>query len=202
MNEARDLAIVLRSGSLPASLTIQEERTVGASLGKDSVDNSIMALLVGFVIVVLFILIYYRVAGIFCIFSLLLNLLLILGALAYFQATLTLPGMAGIILTIGMAVDANVLIYERIREELALQQKVRSAILAGFNRAITTILDANITTMIAAIVLFQFGTGPIKGFSVTLAIGIISSMFTSIFVVKFLFELFILRRKKLKSFSI
>ena len=200
--EASELAMVLRSGALPAPIFIHEERTVGASLGEDSIRQSIVAFCVGFALVIAFMIFYYEVSGIFSVMVLIFNILLIVAALAYFGATLTLPGMAGIILTIGMAVDANVLIFERIREELSRETPIRTAIHTGFQKATITILDSNITTVLAAIVLFQFGTGPIKGFSVTLSIGIAASMFTSIVVGRFLFELIYLRRSKLERLSI
>lgn len=200
--EAAELALVLRSGALPAPITINEERTIGPSLGSDSIRKSLIALCIGFAAVILFMMIYYEVAGIFAVLALFFNLALIGAALAYFQATLTLPGMAGIILTIGMAVDANVLIFERIREEISRGSPLRTAVNTGFRKATVTILDANITTILAAIVLFQFGTGPIKGFAVTLSIGIAASMFTSIVVVKALFELVYLRKQRLETISI
>ena len=200
--EASELAMVLRSGALPAPIFIHEERTVGASLGEDSIRQSIIAFCVGFALVILFMMIYYEMSGVFSVLALVFNILLIMAALAYFGATLTLPGMAGIILTIGMAVDANVLIFERIREEIHRGTPVRAAIHTGFQKATITILDSNITTILAAIVLFQFGTGPIKGFSVTLSIGIAASMFTSIIVGRYLFELVYLRRKRLEKLSI
>lgn len=200
--EAAELALVLRSGALPAPITINEERTIGPSLGSDSIRKSLIALCIGFAAVILFMMIYYEVAGIFAVLALFFNLALIGAALAYFQATLTLPGMAGIILTIGMAVDANVLIFERIREEISRGSPLRTAVNTGFRKATVTILDANITTILAAIVLFQFGTGPIKGFAVTLSIGIAASMFTSIVVGKALFELVYLRKQRLETISI
>ncbi len=200
--EASELALVLRSGALPAPIVIHEERTVGASLGEDSIRQALISLCLGFAAVMLFMMVYYRVAGMFSVFALIFNLLLIVAALAYFQATLTLPGMAGIILTIGMAVDANVLIFERIREELTRGNAVRKSIQTGFQKATVTILDANITTIMAAVILFQFGTGPIKGFAVTLSIGIVASMFTAIFVSRFLFEVVYLRRQNLDEVSI
>ncbi|MCP4296600.1 MAG: protein translocase subunit SecD [Proteobacteria bacterium] len=200
--EASELALVLRSGALPAPIFIHEERTVGASLGEDSIRQALISLSVGFVGVIIFMMIYYRVAGVFSVLALLFNLLLIVAALAYFGATLTLPGMAGIVLTIGMAVDANVLIFERIREEIARGTPLRGAITSGFQKATITILDSNITTVLAAIVLFQFGTGAIKGFAVTLSIGIVASMFTSIVVGRFLFEMVYLKRARLGNISI
>ena len=200
--EATELALVLRSGSLPAPIIINEERTVGPSLGADSIRQSLIALCLGFAAVMLFMMIYYEVAGIFSVMALIFNLLLIGAALAVLQATLTLPGMAGIVLTIGMAVDANVLIFERIREEIARGNPIRTAINVGFKRATVTILDANITTILAAIVLGQFGTGAIRGFAITLIIGIAASLFTSIIVGRLLFEIVYLRRPKLEKISI
>ena len=202
IREAQDLALVLKSGSLSVPIEFRELRTVGASLGEDSIRESMYALVLGFVFVIFFMFLYYKVAGLFSIFALLFNLVLILSFLAYFGATLTLPGMAGIILTIGMAVDANVLIFERIREEMNRGTGLRKAIITGFQRATITIFDANITTLIAAIVLIQTGTGPIKGFGLTLALGIGASMFTSIVVTRFLFELVYLRTRNIKNISI
>ncbi|OGG93321.1 MAG: protein-export membrane protein SecD [Candidatus Lambdaproteobacteria bacterium RIFOXYD2_FULL_50_16] len=200
--EASELALVLRSGALPAPIVIHEERTVGASLGADSIRQALISLVIGFLVVAVFMIIYYRVAGVFSALALLFNLFIIVAALAYFGATLTLPGMAGIVLTIGMAVDANVLIFERIREEILKGTALRLAIQTGFQKATTTIFDSNITTILAGIILFQFGTGPIKGFAVTLSIGIVASMFTSIFLGKYLFEVVYLSRKKLAKISI
>ena len=195
--EARDLAIVLREGALPAPVEIIENRTVGPSLGSDSIAQGVRSIMIGGAAVVLFMLVYYRFSGVIADFALGLNLLIIMGflALPYLGASLTLPGIAGIILTVGMAVDANVLIFERIREELRQGRSVRAAVDAGFKKAVVAILDANVTTLIAAIVLFQFGSGPVKGFAVTLAIGIVASMFTAIFVSRTIFEtIFSLRR--------
>ncbi|MFH1059634.1 MAG: protein translocase subunit SecD [Pseudomonadota bacterium] len=201
MEEARDLAVVLRSGALPAPVKILEERTVGPSLGRDSINQGVMSAVVGGVLVLIFVFVYYRLAGLAANFALVLNLILILAALAAFGATLTLPGIAGIILTIGMAVDANVLINERIREELRLGKTPAAAVEAGYARATVTILDANITTLIAALVLFQFGTGPIKGFAVTLTIGLASSMFTAIVVTRLIFD-YVIHRFRPRSLSI
>lgn len=195
MDEARDLAIVLRAGALPAPVKILEERTVGPSLGQDSIRKGIIAAIIGGIAVFLFMAFYYRFAGLIADLALVMNIFLILAALSAFQATLTLPGIAGIILTIGMAVDANVLIYERIREELRLGKTPRAAVDAGFSRATITIIDSNLTTLIAAVVLFQFGTGPIRGFAVTLSIGILSSMFTAIIVSRMIFDYWLLRRR-------
>ncbi len=191
MDEAHDLAIVLRAGALPAPVRILEQRTVGPSLGQDSIDKGILSIIVGSILVILFMVMYYNLSGIVADVALFLNIILILGALAAFKATLTLPGIAGIVLTIGMAVDANVLIFERIREELRLGKSPRAAIAGGYSKALLTIVDANVTTLIAALVLFQFGTGPVKGFAVTLSIGIICSMFTAIFVTRIIYDYFI-----------
>ncbi len=186
--EARDLALVLRAGSLPAPLIKLEERTVGPSLGHDSIEKGVRSIIVGGVIVLIFMLIYYRFGGVIADLALAFNIIILVGALAYFGATLTLPGIAGIILTIGMAVDANVLVFERIREEIRIGKTVRAAVESGFQKAFLTIVDANITTLIAAVVLFQFGTGPVKGFAVTLSIGILASMFTALFVSRTFFN--------------
>ena len=202
MPEATNLAIVLRSGALPAPLNIREERTVGATLGEDSIRQGIVSLLTGLFLVMVFMVYYYRLPGAFAGFAMLLNILLILTVLAGFQATLTLPGIAGIVLTMGMSVDANVLIFERIREELRRTGKPRAAINEGFQKAFWTIVDANITTLLAAFALLTFGTGPIKGFAVTLSVGILASMFTAIFVTRFLFELFYLTQRRLLALNI
>jgi protein-export membrane protein SecD len=188
VQEARDIAIVLRAGALPAPLEVIEERTVGPSLGADSINAGKIAGLVGLLAVMGFMAFYYRASGLVADLALLMNIGLILGALAAFGATLTLPGIAGLILTVGMAVDANVLVFERVREELQLGKTVRAALDAGYDRAFVTILDAQITTLIAAAVLFQFGTGPIKGFAVVLTIGIICSIFTAVFVTRTIFD--------------
>lgn len=187
--EAHDLAIVLRAGALPAPVKILENRTVGPSLGKDSIEMGLKSTIMSGVLILIFMIFYYRLSGLIANIALFLNLIILAGAMAYFKATLTLPGIAGIILTIGMAVDANILIYERIREELRHGKTIRAAIDSGFKRVFITIFDANITTLIAALVLFQFGTGPIKGFAVTLSIGIVASMFTAVFVSRFIFDL-------------
>ncbi len=199
--DAKFLAIKLRAGALPAKLTMLENRTVGPSLGRDSVEAGINSIIIGMVAVVVFILIYYRLSGVVAVGALVLNLVILLGALAYFGASLTLPGIAGIILTVGMAIDANVLVFERIREEIRVGKTVRAAIDAGFAKAFRTIVDANVTTFIAAIVLFQFGTGPIKGFAITLCIGIAASMFTAVFVSRATFDTF-MSRKKIERLSI
>jgi preprotein translocase subunit SecD len=192
--EARDLAIVLRAGALPAPIRILEKRAVGPSLGQDSITKGMMSMLIGGALVILFMLIYYRYSGLVANIALALNLLFILSILSLARATLTLPGIAGIVLTIGMAVDANVLIFERIKEELRLGKTPLAALDSGYGKAFLTIMDANITTLIAAIVLYQYGTGPIRGFAVTLSIGIVSSLFTAIFVTRLVFDLMMARR--------
>ena len=197
MDEARDLAIVLRAGALPAPVKILEERTVGPSLGKDSIQKGKSSMIIGGLVVILFMIIYYGLSGVIANIALLLNVFLIMAGLAFFGATLTLPGIAGIILTIGMCVDANVLVFERIREELRLGKPPRGAIEGGYKKALVTILDANITTFIVALVLFQFGTGPVRGFAVTLSIGIIASFITAVFMTRIVFDyLFIFRKWK------
>ncbi len=202
IDEVDDLVLVLRSGALPAPLKYIEERTIGPSLGADSIRKGLLACIGGLVLVVFFMLVYYRAAGINSVLALLLNMLILMGIMAYFHATLSMPGIAGIILSIGMAVDANVLIFERIREELHAGKSPKSAIDAGFKKAFWTIFDSNLTTVISAVFLFQFGTGPIKGFAVTLIIGIAASMFTAIFVSRVIFDLTYGRRKKLTQISI
>ncbi|HET8799405.1 MAG TPA: protein translocase subunit SecD [Thermoanaerobaculia bacterium] len=187
--QASDLALILRSGSLPASLTTLEERTVGPSLGRDSIRQGVMASVVGFFLLVAAIIVYYKGAGVNAVLALLLNLVILLGMMAYFKATLTLPGIAGIILTLGMAVDSNVLVFERIREELKEGKTVRASIEQGFGRAFATIIDTHLTTIISALFLFQFGTGPIKGFAVTLLIGLGASVFTAFFVSRMIFDI-------------
>jgi preprotein translocase subunit SecD len=200
-DEARDLAIVLRAGALPAPVKILEQRTVGPSLGQDSIDKGIMATIIGLMLVIVFMILYYKLSGLVANVAVLLNIILILGTMAAFQATLTLPGIAGIILVIGMAVDANVLIFERTREELRTGKTPRAAIEAGYGKAFLTILDSNVTTLLAAMFLFQFGTGPVKGFAVTLSVGIVASMFTAIFVTRIIFDYFAWNRK-IKTISI
>ncbi len=197
--EANDLSITLRAGALPAPVVVEEERTVGPTLGKDSIDAGVKAIALGGVIVVVFMLGFYRLAGLIAVIALALNVLMVLGGLGYFGATLTLPGIAGIILTIGMAVDANVLIFERMREELAAKRPVSLAIDAGYAKAFSAIIDSNITTLIAAFFLYWFGTGPIRGFATTLGIGILASLFTSLVVTRMLFEILLAtgRLKKL-----
>jgi preprotein translocase subunit SecD len=178
--EAHDLALLLRAGALAAPIEIVEERTIGPSLGQDNIDQGFRSVVIGLILVMVFMALYYRLFGLVANAALVLNLVLIVAVLSMLQATLTLPGIAGIVLTVGMAVDANVLIFERIREEIGIGNSPQASIHAGYEKALSTIVDANITTLIAAIVLFSFGTGPIKGFAVTLFIGILTSMFTAI----------------------
>jgi len=201
IQEAEDIAIVLRAGSLPVPVTIQEERTVGASLGADSVSKGTYSMLVGLLIVILFIIFYYKLSGFIASFAVIWTLILLLGILALLGATLTLPGIAGLILTVGMSVDANVIIFERIKEELRNGKSVRSAIDAGYERAITTIVDANLTTGIAAAVLYQYGSGPIKGFATVLFWGIVVSMFTAIIVTRFIFD-YVTSKRNIEELSI
>ena len=201
MNEAKDIAIVLRAGALPAPVDIIEERTVGPSLGQDSIDQGTRSIITGLLLVLTFMAFYYKGAGFIASFALMWNLILVLAVLAAFKAALTLPGIAGLILTVGMAVDANVIIFERIREELGKGKTPRSAIDSGYSRAITTIIDANVTTILAALVLMQFGTGPIRGFAVVLFWGILTSMFTAIFTTRTIFNV-ITSKRELKALSI
>lgn len=202
IEEADDIAMLLRAGSMPATIKYLEERTIGPSLGADSIRKGLSATIIALILVFIFMVFYYRFSGINAIAALTLNILILMGALSYFKATLTLPGIAGIILTIGMAVDANVLVFERIREELSSGKSILSSISVGFSRAFRTILDANVTTIIAAIFLFQFGTGPVKGFAITLIIGITASMFTAVFVSHLIFDLGLSKRKKIEKLSI
>jgi preprotein translocase subunit SecD len=195
MDEAKDLAIVLRAGALPAPVNILEERTVGPSLGQDSIEKGVWSTIIGALLVIGFMAIYYKLSGLVADSALILNIIILLGALAAFRATLTIPGIAGIVLTIGMAVDANVLIFERIREELRGGKTVRAAIEAGYSKAFATVLDAHATALIAALFLFQFGTGPVKGFAVTLSIGIVISLFTAFYVTRIVFDYFVWNRK-------
>jgi preprotein translocase subunit SecD len=198
---AQDLATVLRSGALPATITYLEERTVGPSLGRDSIRDGLRAGVLGTALVVLTMLLYYHLSGVNAVLALVLNVLILFGGMGAFHSTLTLPGIAGVILTIGMAVDANVLVFERIREEMRAGRTVRSAIDMGFDRAFTSIIDTHVTTLISALFLFQFGTGPIKGFAVTLTIGLIASIFTAVFVSRWLFDL-VLSRRRVQKLSI
>jgi SecD/SecF fusion protein len=199
--EASDLAIVLRAGALPAPVSVVEERTIGPTLGRDSIVASSYAALIGFIAVVAFMVLYYRLSGLLACAAMVLNLIIILAALAKLHAALTLPGIAGLILTMGMSVDANVLIFERIREELAKAKTVRSAIETGYHRAFAVILDSNVTTLITAVVLWQFGTGPIKGFATTLSIGLVANMFTAIVCTRAVYDL-ITANRQLQKLSV
>ena len=201
IEEAEDIAIVLRAGALPVPVTIAEERTVGASLGADSISKGTLSMAIGLLLVVCFIVFFYKMSGLIASFSVMWTLILLLGVLALLEATLTLPGIAGLILTVGMSVDANVIIFERIKEELRNGKSVRSAIDSGYERAIRTIVDANLTTGIAAAVLYQYGSGPIKGFATVLFWGIIVSMFTAIIVTRFVFD-FVTSRRNIERLSI
>jgi preprotein translocase subunit SecD len=186
--EVADLSLTLRSGALPANLTYLEERVIGPSLGQDSIRSGVLASAIGLALVVVFMLVYYKLSGINAVAALVCNLVILLGLMAYFDATMTLPGIAGFVLTMGIGVDSNVLIFERIKEELAAQRGVRAAINAGFSRVWLTLLDTHVASLIAAAFLFQFGTGPIRGFAMTLTFGLLSNLFTSTFVSKTLFE--------------
>jgi len=194
-DEAKDLAIVLRAGALPAPVDIIEERTVGPTLGEDSVRKGVMSMMIGGLLLVIFMMIYYKASGLLADLALVCNVILIIGVLSIFHAVLTLPGLAGIVLTIGMAVDANVIVYERIKEEIRLGRTPKMAVETGYKNALSTILDANITTFIAAIVLIQFGTGPIRGFAVTLCIGILATLFTVLMLCKWIMEWMVINKK-------
>jgi preprotein translocase subunit SecD len=200
--EAQDLALVLRAGALPLPIRIAAEYTVGASLGEDSIRQGRTAFIVGVAGVVVVVIGYYRVAGVLAVGALTIYVILMLGGLAGLEANLTLPGIAGLILSIGMAVDANVLIFERIREELDAGKTPRTAVDAGFGNALSAIVDANLTTLITGIILFQFGTGPVRGFAVTLCIGILASFFSAIYVTRTLFTIYLNRRGSNESVSI
>lgn len=204
MREAKDLAIVLRAGALPAQLEFLEQRVVGPSLGQDSIQKGVFAALVGSILVFLFVSIYYRVSGVIAVISLVLNVLFVLACLVGLEATLTLPGIAGIALTVGIAVDSNVVIYERIREELRAGKRAFGAVDAGFQKAFRTIVDANVTNAAAAVVLMLYGTGPIKGFAVSLLIGIVTTLFTAVFICRVLFDLYLhfLQKRKSEALSI
>jgi len=194
--EATDLALLLRSGALPTPINIVEERTVGPDLGEDSIRSGSISLLVGFILVILFMFYKYKIFGLIANISLITNLLMLIGVLTILEATLTLPGIAGIILTVGMAVDANVLIFERIKEELKTEKSIIHAFEIGYNKAKITVLDANITTLLAAIILFAFGSGPIKGFAITLGIGIITTLYSAYFIARHLTSFWVLRNKE------
>ena len=201
IKEARDLAIVLRAGALPAPVSIAEERTVGPSLGKDSIDQGFRSFMVGGALVIIFMMVYYKLAGVLADLAVLLNILFLAAALAAFEATLTLPGIAGIVLTLGMAVDANVLITERMREELRLGKSPRAAVEAGYERALPAILDSNITTFLSGLILFQFGSGPVKGFAVTLCLGLVSTVFTGVFCTRVVYD-YLIGRRRLTTLSV
>ena len=200
--EATDLALLLRSGALPAPISIVEERTVGPDLGKDSIKSGVISLLVGFVLVIIFMLFKYRIFGLISNISLILNLVMLIGVLTMLEATLTLPGIAGIILTVGMAVDSNVLIYERIKEELRTEKSIIHAFDTGYNKAKITVIDANVTTLIAAAILFIFGSGPVKGFAVTLGIGIVTTLFSAYYIARHLTSVVVLNDKEGKYFNL
>jgi preprotein translocase subunit SecD len=200
--DATDLAIVLRAGALPAPVQFLEERTVGPSLGADSIRKGLLSTAAAALAVVLFMVAYYRLSGLIADVALALNLLILMAAMAGFHATLTLPGIAGIVLTIGMAVDTNILIFERIREELRSGKTVRAAIDAGFARAFRTVVDTHVTVLVSAAILYQFGTGPVKGFAVSLAIGILASLFTAVFFTRLIFDLIYMRARRVESISI
>ena len=192
---ATDLALLLRSGALPAPMNIIEERTVGPGLGQDSIDAGILSLIIGFVLVIIFMIVKYKIFGLIANITLITNLLLLLGILSLFEATLTLPGIAGIILTVGMAVDANVLIYERIKEEIKTENNKVLAFDSGYVKSKTTILDANITTLIAALILFILGSGPVKGFALTLGVGILTTLFSVYFIARLFTALYVIKNK-------
>jgi preprotein translocase subunit SecD len=200
--EVQNLSLILRSGALPASLDYLSERTIGPSLGADSIRSGVIASIVGLLLVVLFMLVYYRLSGVNAVVALLFNLVILLGLMAYIGAVMTLPGIAGFVLTMGIGVDSNVLIFERIKEEIEAQRGVRASINAGFSRVFWTLMDTHVAALISAGFLFQFGTGPIRGFAVTLFFGLISNLFTSIFVSKTLFELALSRRRQVATLSI
>ena len=200
--EVQNLSLILRSGALPATLTYLEERTIGPSLGADSIRSGVMASTVGLLLVILFMLVYYKLSGVNAVVALLFNLVILLGLMAYVGAVMTLPGIAGFVLTMGIGVDSNVLIFERIKEEIEAQRGVRASINAGFARVFWTLFDTHIAALISVAFLFQFGTGPIRGFAVTLFFGLLSNLFTSIFVSKTLFELALARRHQVAALSI
>ena len=200
--ESTDLALLLRSGALPAPINIVEERTVGPDLGKDSIDAGVFSLIIGFMLVIIFMFFKYRIFGLISNISLIANLFMMVGILTVLEATLTLPGIAGIILTVGMAVDSNVLIYERIKEELKTEKSIIHAFDTGYNKAKITVIDANVTTLIAAAILFIFGSGPVKGFAVTLGIGIITTLFSAYFIARHLTSVVVLNDKTGKYFKL
>jgi preprotein translocase subunit SecD len=200
--EVQNLSLILKSGALPATLTYLEERTIGPSLGADSIRSGVLASIVGLLLVISFMLIYYKLSGVNAVVALIFNLVILLGLMAYIGAVMTLPGIAGFVLTMGIGVDSNVLIFERIKEELEAQRGVRASINAGFARVFWTLVDTHVAALISCAFLFQFGTGPIRGFAVTLFIGLVSNLFTSVFVSKTLFEMALMRRHQVASLSI
>jgi preprotein translocase subunit SecD len=202
LQEANDLALKLRSGALPASLVYLEERVVGPSLGRDSIRQGVVAGVVSLAVVLLFMLAYYRLSGINAAVAMILNILILFGALAYFGAVLTLPGIAGIILTIGVGIDSNILIFERIREEVRAGKTPVSSVVTGFNRVFVTILDTHLAALISAMFLFLFGTGAVRGFAVTLTIGLVANVFTAVFVSRTLFEWWLGSRERVARLSI
>ncbi len=200
-DQAKDLAVVLRSGALPAPVKILEQRTVGPSLGQDSIHKGLVSTLISAALVVLFMIVYYKFSGIIADVALVLNIIITLAVLALFRATLTLPGIAGLVLSVGMAVDANILIHERIKEELRIGKTVRAAIDQGYHRAFSAIIDSNLTTLISGIILYEFGTGPVKGFAVTLSIGILANIFTAVYITRVIFD-YVTLRPGVKTLSI
>jgi preprotein translocase subunit SecD len=200
--EAQDLALILRTGALPTPLTYLEERTIGPSLGADSIRSGVSASVVGLLLITSFMLVYYKLSGVNAVVALIFNLVILLGLMAYVGAVMTLPGIAGFVLTMGIGVDSNVLIFERIKEELEAQRGVRAAINAGFSRVFRTLVDTHVSALISAGFLFQFGTGPIRGFAVTLFFGLLSNLFTSIFVSKTLYEVALASRHQVATLSI
>ena len=200
-DQAKDLAVVLRSGALPAPVKILEQRTVGPSLGQDSIHQGLVSTLISAALVVLFMIVYYKFAGVIADVALVLNIIITMAVLALFRATLTLPGIAGLVLSVGMAVDANILIHERIKEELRFGKTIRAAIDQGYHRAFSAIIDSNLTTLISGIILYQFGTGPVKGFAVTLSIGILANIFTAVYITRIIFD-YVTLRPGVKTLSI
>jgi preprotein translocase subunit SecD len=195
MEEARDLALVLRAGALPAPLRVLYESTVGPSLGQDSVDKGVLASLVGILLIIGLMVGYYRFSGLLAVTGMVVYVLIVLAGLALFGAALTVPGIAGLVLSVGMAVDANVLVFERIREEMSLGRTARTAVDEGFHNAMSAIIDSNVTTLITALILYYVGTGPVQGFAVTLSIGLIASFFTAVFVTRTLFLIYLERKR-------
>jgi preprotein translocase subunit SecD len=201
LEDARNLTLVLKSGALPAPVEVREKRQVGRTLGDEAVHDGSLAIIVGTFLLVVFMLVYYKLSGLIADLALVLNVVLLLAVLALFEATLTLPGMAGIVLTVGMAVDSNVLIFERIRDELAAGKPVRAAVDSGYQKAFSSIFDSNVTTLIAGVVLMQYGTGPVRGFAVSLIVGIICSLFTAVVFTRVIFDFFV-NRGRVRSLSI